>query len=753
MKLKLRLTCLLAAAGMAQAQTPTESVIYSFSTFPYGANPYAPLVRDAAGNLYGTTNQGGQADVGLVFRLSPSGKETILHNFMGGSDGANPYSGVLLAGGGNLYGTTYQGGASNAGVVYEISASGKETVLYSFSGGVDGGNPYSGVIADSAGNLYGTTYNGGAFGYGTVYKLAPTGEETVLHSFTDGADGGNPYAGVIRDSSGNLYGTAVNGGSAPFYPGGVVYKLSPAGQQTVLYSFNADNFGPGQPYAGVILDSAGNRYGAAAGGGEHDGGIVYEISATGAFSVLHSFDINRGPAMPKGGLARDSSGNLYGTTEECNLTGLGAVYKLEPGGQIQVLHTFAGSGDDTYKGDMNAGVILDSEGNLYGTTPYGGMQGMVYKLSPDGTETTLYNFTPAPGGTNPSTGVTAGSSGDLYGATQFGGASDWGVVYRLGSAGRESALYSFTGGADGGAPRAGVVLDSAGNVYGTTYEGGLASGAAGFGVVYKISTTGQETVLHTFTGGADGGNPGQLIIDSSGDLYGVAGYGVLADGTTAAGVVFKIPQSGVGTVLYTFAGGTDGSGPNGVTLGPAGNLYGTTYAGGAAGYGVVFRLSALGEETVLYDFPGGPEGALPGAAPYRDSAGNLYGTTSTGGGSVGEAGAGVVFELTAAGTYAVLYRFTGGGDGGSPFSGVVRDAAGNLCGTTLSGGTTDCNGGCGVAYSVSPSGRETVLHAFAGGADGWSPYAGLYAGPAGTLYGTTAMGGTSGGGVVFRISQ
>jgi uncharacterized repeat protein (TIGR03803 family) len=191
MKLTLQLTCLLTAAGMAQAQTPTEKVIYSFSTFPYGANPYAPLVRDAAGNLFGTTNQGGQADVGLVFELSPSGKETILHSFMAGSDGANPYSGVLLAGG-NLYGTTYRGGASNAGVVYQISAAGKETVLYSFTGGADGGNPYAGVIADSAGNLYGTTYNGGAFGYGTVYKLTPTGQETVLYSFTGGADGGNP---------------------------------------------------------------------------------------------------------------------------------------------------------------------------------------------------------------------------------------------------------------------------------------------------------------------------------------------------------------------------------------------------------------------------------------------------------------------------------------------------------------------------------------------------------------------------------
>ena len=312
------------------AQTPTESVIYSFSTFPHGANPYAPLSRDPAGNLYGTTNQGGQADVGLVFKLSPSGTETILHSFLGGSDGANPYSGLLL-GDGNLYGTTYQGGASNAGIVYKLSPSGTETVLYSFTGGADGGNPYAGVIADSAGNLYGTTYSGGAFGYGTVYKLT-AGQETVLYSFTNGADGANPYAGVISDSAGNLYGTALYGGVANCtYGCGVVYKLTPAGEQTVLHSFSSRNYGPGWPYAGVIRDSAGNLYGAASVGGDKDGGCVYEISASGVFSVLYSFFINKGPAVPKGGLVRDSSGNFYGTAEAIQLVRLGRGVQAEAG--------------------------------------------------------------------------------------------------------------------------------------------------------------------------------------------------------------------------------------------------------------------------------------------------------------------------------------------------------------------------------------------------------------------------------------
>jgi uncharacterized repeat protein (TIGR03803 family) len=752
--------CAFAAAGMAQApaQTATESAIYSFFTFPYGANPYAPLARDSADNLYGTTNQGGQADVGLVFKLSSSGKETTLHSFLGGNDGANPYSGVLLADG-NLYGTTYQGGASNAGIVYEISPSGTERVLYSFTGGADGGNPYAGVIADSAGNLYGTTYKGGAFGYGTVYKLTPAGQETVLYSFSGGADGANPYAGVIWDPSGNLYGTALYGGvTTCTYGCGVVYKLSPTGQQTVLYSFSSQNHGAGWPYAGVIRDSAGNLYGTASGGGEKNGGEVYEISAAGTYSVLYSFFINGGPAVPKGGLVRDSSGNLYGTTEQYNLTGLGAVYKLEAGGHIKLLYTFPGSGDNTNMGSMNAGVILDSQGNLYGTTPYGGTQGMAYKLSSSGAETTLYNFTPAPGGTIAFAGVTRDAAGNLYGATQKGGASNAGVVYRVNTAGQEKALYNFTNGVDGGSPEWTPVVDTQGNVYGTTLGGGSAPGAAGFGVVYKIDLSGQESVLHTFTGGADGGYPNFLTIDAAGNLYGTAWYGA-----NGGGVLYEIDASGQQSILYSFTGGADGGNPGSPILGSAGNIYGVTAGGGAYGLGVIFKVDPSGQETVLYSFPGGPEGAGPEGI-VMDSAGNLYGATAAGGGAVDEAGSGVVFELTAGGAYNVLYVFTGGADGGMPFAGVIRDSVGNLYGTTNGGGITTCTAGgglgCGVVYKVDPAGQETVLHAFTGGADGNSPNSGLVADSSGNLYGTTPWGGkggfsnvfASGGGVVFKVA-
>jgi uncharacterized repeat protein (TIGR03803 family) len=715
----------LAAIGAAQAQTPTESVILSFSNFPHGANPYAPLALDSAGNLYGTACQGGQSNFGVVFKLASSGAQTVLHSFTGGADGGNPYAGVIRSASGNIYGTTYQGGAANLGVVYRLDASGRETVLHNFKGGADGANPYAGVVADPAGNLYGTTYKGGPSNAGTVYELTPSGQETVLYSFTGGDDGGNPYAGVILDAAGNLYGTAYAGGSDG---GVVVYKLSPSGQETVLHAFEGSKGGEG-PYAGVVSDGAGNLYGAVA----RTVGQVYKLDAAGQYTVLHQF-YGAGPAEPEGGLVRDAAGNLYGTVQYDTAGGGGVVYEIDAAGDFRVLYKFPGASSNLEPLGPNAGLIRDSEGSLYGTTTNGGVGGMVYKVDTSGQGTMLYSFSGASGGTHAWRGVVRSPSGELYGTTAEGGVANAGVVCKVDLTGHETVLYSFSGGADGARPGSGVVLDSAGNLYGTNELGG----AANQGVVYKVGASGQQTVLYSFTGGADGGEPfAGVIRDSAGNLYGTTFLG-----GAGAGVVYKLNPAGEETVLYSFAGGADGGFPeSGVISDSAGNLYGTAYSGGAAGLGVVYKVAADGQETVLYSFPGGPKGALPYSGLAHDAAGNLYGTTAGGGGAVGEAGAGLVFELGTSGEYTVLYTFTGGRDGGGPIAGVIRDAAGNLYGTTSSGGAAGCGDGCGVVYELDAGGHETVLHAFTGGADGATPYAGVVADSDGNLYGTTPYGG------------
>jgi uncharacterized repeat protein (TIGR03803 family) len=741
----MRLLCVLMAAAIALAQAPVEHVIHSFSNFPHGANPYAPLTRDAQGNLYGTTCQGGPANEGVVFKLALSGQQTALYSFTGGADGGCPYGGVVRSSAGEIYGTTtYGGDTANAGVVFKLDVSGRETVLHTFTGGTDGAHPYGGVTTDSAGNLYGTTYGGGSTnctgGCGVVYKVGAGGQETVLHTFVGTADGANPYAGVTLDSAGNMYGTTYTGGAQAL---GTIYRLDAADHLTVLY--NGQPATGGGFYAGVILDEASNLYGTAANGD----GFVYKLDGAGKYTVLYTFRHAQGPFRPEGELVRDSQGNLYGTTQYGGTAKLGALYKLDSAGNLSVLYSFPGAGTDLLPAGPNSGVIRDSAGNLYGTTAYGGMAGLVYRVDSSGRETTLCRFPPSAGGTFPGA-LAIGPGGDLYGTTYAGGAANAGVIYKVDSTGHETVLHTFTGATDGSSPDSqGVVLDSAGNLYGGTVGGGIASGTAGFGVIYKVDSSGQQTVLHTFTGGADGGVPSGVVRDSAGNLYG----DTLLGGASGAGGVFRLDSSGQETVLHNFTGGSDGGSPEGgVILDPGGNLYGTTLYGGAAGYGVVYKLNPSGHETVLYSFPGGPFGALPNAGVIRDSAGNLYGTTAGGGGAAGEGGAGLVFQLTAAGQYSVIYTFTGGADGGFPH-GVVRDAGGNLYGAVNVSTASTCafnwTSSCGIIYRLAPSGQFTVLYTFPGENDGNSS-SDIILDPSGNILGPGA-GGAGGGGLIYEL--
>jgi uncharacterized repeat protein (TIGR03803 family) len=283
--------------------TPTgsETVLYSFTGGSDGSLPNAGLIADAAGNLYGMTNAGGVVCIGIgcgvVFEVTPSGTETVLHRFTFG-DGATPVAGSLIAdAAGNLYGTTSAGGTGNQGTVFQLMPSGTLTVLYTFTGGSDGAAPSAGLIADGVGNLYGTASAGGTSGNGTVFKVMPSGTETVLYSFCPGGvtctDGVNPEANLIADAAGNFYSTTQNGGSPNVCGGGVgcgtVFKLTPSGTETVLYSFcpggGSCTDGAG-PVAGLIADAAGNLYGTTSAGGTSGHGTVFKVTPSGTESFL-----------------------------------------------------------------------------------------------------------------------------------------------------------------------------------------------------------------------------------------------------------------------------------------------------------------------------------------------------------------------------------------------------------------------------------------------------------------------------------
>ena len=373
--------------AVPSAQTQTETVLSSFANSPDGANPrFGTPILDAKGNLYGTTNYGGAHGYGTVFKLTPSGRKTILHSFdPNGTDGAYPWAGLVRDKNGNLYGTTVEGGTDVIdGTVFKLTHTSKgwtETILHSFGASQDGSQPYSVLTLDATGNLYGTTNVGGAYSYGTVFELTPSGTETILWSFGKGTDGANPLAGVVRDKNGNLYGTTEYGGA---YNKGTVFELTPSGSETILWNFGSGTDGA-NPYGGVVLGTNGNLYGTTVNGGAYGDGTVFEVTPSGMETLLHSFDNNDIDGFnPYAGLVTDQkTGNLYGTTINGGGTGsaVGIVFELTPSGTETILHTFGGSPDGA---SAWSGLVFDTTGNLYGTTFAGGASGngTVYKVTP-----------------------------------------------------------------------------------------------------------------------------------------------------------------------------------------------------------------------------------------------------------------------------------------------------------------------------------------------------------------------------------
>jgi uncharacterized repeat protein (TIGR03803 family) len=386
----------LAASSCAVAQTFT--VLYSFAGYPTdGAGPAAELLMDASGTLFGTTTFGGNVNLtdcdeagytgcGTVFKLDTNGAETVLHNF-NGPDGANPLSNLILDAKGDLYGTTRFGGitkgCSGCGVVFKLSGR-KETVLHRFcSVGTyctDGAFPQAGLVMDASGALYGTATAGGSVGNGVVFKMVGK-EETVLHSFTGGLDGANP-SGLLMDATGNLYGTDAYGGDINCECG-VVFKLT-GKQLRVLHSFKGSPDGA-EPFAGLMMDSEGNLYGTTKDGGiQGNLGTVFKVSQAGKENVLYRFKREQNGYNPSG-LVRDGQGNLYGTNEEGGLTGAGVVFEITPDGKEKILHNFC-TGDGLCSDGASpypSGLIMDAQGNLYGTAAAGGDygNGTIFKIT------------------------------------------------------------------------------------------------------------------------------------------------------------------------------------------------------------------------------------------------------------------------------------------------------------------------------------------------------------------------------------
>lgn len=375
-----------ASARAARGHAPTETVLRSFQASPDGGGPLASLIK-VDGTLYGTTYGGGPTGLGTVFEITAAGVETVLYNFKGGADGSRP-EGKLVNEKGTLYGVTTTGGTGTAcgsqgcGTVFSLSPGGAETVLYSFQGGSDGSSPES--LRRVGNKFFGTTYNGGPGncfgGCGTVFSVTKAGVESVVYSFQGGSDGRWPYAGLI-DVGGTLYGTTWLGGASTF---GTVFSVTTTGVETVLHAFGSGTDGSGP--VGGLINVGGTFYGTTSLGGAAGAGTVYSVTPSGQETVLYSFlGQSSGDGSTPGSSLINAGGVLYGLTQRggtgtaCN-NGCGTVFKVTPAGVETPLYSFQGGSDGELPYETD---LIKMGGVLYGTTPDGGAagQGTVFQLT------------------------------------------------------------------------------------------------------------------------------------------------------------------------------------------------------------------------------------------------------------------------------------------------------------------------------------------------------------------------------------
>jgi uncharacterized repeat protein (TIGR03803 family) len=365
------------------------------------AVPDANMILGSDGNFYGTTNNGGTYNQGTVFKVTSTGVESVQHSFSGNGglsgsvDGANPNSPLVEGTDGKYYGTTWYGGANNTGSVYNITSGGLLTTIFSYALGYT--SSPNALALGNDGNFYGTdNLNGDVNGFGTIFRITPAGVEATLYTFgaSGFTDGQYPYAGLTLGTDGNFYGTTSGGGENQM---GTVFKVTPEGAESVIYSFRGPNpnepilTDPTAPSATLLLGTDGNFYGTAVFGGTYGAGAVFKITPAGTETVLYSFTGegavpgSSDGANPTSGLILGSDGNFYGTTNYGGAYNRGTVFKVTPAGAETVAYSFSGAGGLTGSPDGAApnGVTQGNDGALYGATSYGGMynQGAIFKLA------------------------------------------------------------------------------------------------------------------------------------------------------------------------------------------------------------------------------------------------------------------------------------------------------------------------------------------------------------------------------------
>jgi uncharacterized repeat protein (TIGR03803 family) len=738
-----------AARGDLSPPTISHSVLHNFHRAVH--QPEGPVVSDGRGTLYGTVAYGGPSDGGAVFAVrAEGGGFRVLHEFAGGADdGSRPRASLVIGGDGALYGTTSEGGTGDKGTIFTLQPDGSRfAVLHSFpSDGSEGRNPAEPLVLDDAGRLYGTAVD-------TLFTIGRNGSGfRVLHVFKGGlGDGRAADSPLLLDASGTLYGTTRSGGRTPvgfgryYYDGdGTIFRIRTDGTDfRILRAFAIVDGIDGGLVPGLATDGAGNLFGWA-GGATGITDSFFRIGTDGSgYRTLLTIDGTE--FTPSGQLLYDPSGHLYGM-----LNGSSArseLFRLGVDGTgYEILRTFDG-GIEGY--DPASPLVLLGPGVLCGAMAGGSPfeAGTVFRVDTDGTRfEILHAFDPysADDGLDPNGALIADAAGTLYGMTYSGGESGRGTIFKIRPDGTGFQILHAFGGAmgDGSYPHAGLVLDRAGNLYGTSRWGGIFDR----GTVFRITTEGLDfRLLHSFSGGAeDGEYPGPaLAVDAAGSLYGTTPSG----GPSGNGTVFRIGTDGSGfRLLHTFSSREGGHPSTPLLLDGSGNLYGT-FSPFDVTYGGLFTLRTDGTGyRLLHSFAGGPyDGANPSGSLLTDGRGSLYGTTWSG----GPWDAGTIFRTDIDGTnYQILHAFTGDGKEGLWPSAVLD--GGNLYGITHG------SYGTGTLFSLGVDGSDfQILISFDAAPSDLAYLDSLFLAGPGLLYATTGgPGGAAGFGslVVLRFSR
>lgn len=554
--------------------------------------------------------------------------------------------------------------------------------------------------------LMGLTTNGGPEGKGTAYSIkTDTKAFNVIKSFADW--GTNPDDDLIKGSDGALYGMTGNGG---IYGFGTLFKITTSGELTVLKHFDLSVDG-GYPKGSLVQANDGNFYGTLTNGTSKGGGAIFKITPSGQYNVIRSLSLSTDGGRPNGKLIQATDGYLYGTTYTGGSGGGGTIFRMNTSGtEYTVIKALtAATGLNPY-----GGLVQGTDGALYGMTRLGGTanKGVIFRVNTSGTAYTVLRSLTDPDGFYPMGDLIQATDGYLYGMAPNGGANNNGTIFRIKPAGTDfKVMRSLSVSIEGSGPTGSLVQASDGNFYGMAY--GLNGGYSGS--LFRMTLGGLVTVIKKLTGNTEGAQPkGGLVQGSDGALYGMT----YAGGKYTYGTVIRITTANAFSVLAHLNGAAMGNVPlNNLAIGKDSTFYGVAQNGGAYNYGTVFKICG-GTTTVVKSFNRLTDGALPAGGLLRGSDGNMYGTTTTGGTN----GGGTIFKITPTGAFAVIRHLKSTTDGSAPKGTLVQGPDGYLYGTTSAGGPTSN----GTIFKINTAGTDfKVLRAFVVATDGSKPETGL----------------------------